>query len=354
MKIAIVAAGLAAAGSLAQAQGSVYLTGIVDAAVRTVANEGLATVSSLVSGSNSTSRLVIRGVEDLGGGLSASFHLEHGLAVDTGNPTGGFWDRRSTVSLASRSLGELRLGRDYVPSYSSWSRFDPFSHVGVASSGNLAAASQTGPIRSAFGTNPNTTVRSSNLVEYWLPGKIGGFEGAILGGFKEGGTAATGQHKLLGFRLGWAGGPIDVSAAHTETENDLIGSTSFKDSTAGASLTLGPVRMAAAWRQFKQASAKQSNLMLAAVLTIGNGELKGSWIKADMSGKVGTADIGDNDAVQYGLGYVHKLSKRSVAYATASHLDNAGKANFVVPGGRATLPGGRTSTGYEVGVRHSF
>ena len=71
---------------------------------------------------------------------------------DTGTAIGGFWERRSTVSLASRTWGELRAGRDYVPSYINWVRYDPFSHVGVAGSNNFGTSSQTGPIRGAFGS----------------------------------------------------------------------------------------------------------------------------------------------------------------------------------------------------------
>ena len=113
----------------AAAQSSVTVSGIVDAAARHVSNEGVGSLRSMVSGSNSTSRLVFSGREDMGGGLAAGFHLEHGFLVDSGNPASAdkFWDRRSTVSLSSTTLGELRLGRDFVPSYVAWSRSDPFS-----------------------------------------------------------------------------------------------------------------------------------------------------------------------------------------------------------------------------------
>ena len=93
------------------------MSGILDLAVRHVSNEGVGSLKSLVSGSNSTSRIIISGREDLGDGLSAGFHLEHGLLADTGSQAVAdkFWDRRSTVSLASSTLGEIRLGRDFVP-----------------------------------------------------------------------------------------------------------------------------------------------------------------------------------------------------------------------------------------------
>jgi predicted porin len=130
-KRAIAAAVLTLASSALTAQ-TVTVSGIADAAARNVKNTGGSSVKSLVSGSNSTSRIIIRGVEDLGGGLTAGFHLEHGILLDAGAAVSAtqFWDRRSTVSVTSPEWGELRLGRDFVPSYVSWTRYDPFSYVG--------------------------------------------------------------------------------------------------------------------------------------------------------------------------------------------------------------------------------
>lgn len=357
MKIQTLAlATVAAFATTAQAQSSVVLGGIADAAVRSVSNQGLGSVKSLVSGSNSTSRVFFRGNEDLGGGLSAGFHLEHGILLDAGTAAQAtqFWDRRATVSLASRSLGELRLGRDFVPSYLNWSRFDPFSYVGVAGSNNLISASQNGPIRAAFGTSPNTTVRSSNAVQYFLPSGLGGFEGGLLVAPGEGGTAANGQHKVAGGRLGWAGGGFGISAATTTSENNLTTTGKFKDTAIGGNASIAGVRLSAAWRQFKQASAKQTTMLVGAVLPLGRGEIKASWVKVDLAGKVGTTMIDANDTQQFALGYVHGLSKRTVLYAHLSRIDNDGAATYVVPGGAAGIAGGKTSTGYEFGLRHSF
>lgn len=345
-------------GSLAAfdagAQSSVTIAGVADAAARSVSNQGLGSVKSLVSGSNATSRIVLRGIEDLGAGLSASFHLEHGLALDTGAATGGFWDRRSTVSVASRAIGELRLGRDYVPSYIGWSRFDPFSHVGVAGSNNVATGTPVGPIRSAFGSTANSTVRASNSVGYFLPGGLGGLEGQLMVAAGEGATPANGGHKVTGVRLGWAGGPVVVSAAITRSETDLTASGTFSDSTVGGSINYGAGRVTLAWRQFKQNASRQTNLMLAASHSFGAVEMKASFIRVDLAGRVGAAVVDANDAEQLGLGLVYSLSRRSALYATASRIGNDGAATFVVPGGPTGLAGGRSSSGYEFGIRHSF
>lgn len=360
-RLRLAAFAASALGSLAclpaQAQSSVTVWGVADAAARHVSNKGRGSINSLVSGSNSTSRISFRGVEDLGDGLSAGFHLESGILLDVGNPASAtqFWDRRSTVSLMSRAAGEMRIGRDFVPSYVNWGRYDPFSYVGVAGANNFVSATPLGAIRSAFGSNPNTTVRSSNAIQYLLPGGIGGIEGGLMVAFDEKGTAANGQHKVLGARLGYASSSWGVSVAHTRSENDLTLNGAHKDSVIGGNLAIGPVRLSAAYREFKYAQAKQANLLVGAILPVGDvGELKASVNRANLSGRVGAVGIDANDATQWGLGYVHNLSKRTALYASYARIANKGAATFVVPGGPAGIAGGQTSTGYEAGMRHSF
>lgn len=346
-----------AASPYAAAQSSVTVWGVMDAAARHVSNEGRGGMESLVSGSNSTSRLSFRGVEDLGGGLSAGFHLEHGLLLDTGTSASAtqFWDRRATVSLVSKSLGEIRAGRDFVPTYSNWSRYDPFSYVGVAGANNFVSATPLGPIRSAYGTGGNTTVRSSNAVQYLLPSGIGGVEGGLMVAASEGGTAANGQHKVIGARLGYAASSWGVSVAHTRSTNDLTVSGAHKDSAIGAHLSLPVVRLSAAYREFRYGASRQANLLVGAIVPVGQGgEIKASVNRVNLKGRVGTATIDANDATQYGLGYVHSLSKRTALYGTFARIGNKGAATFVVPGGAAGIAGGKASTGYEAGLRHTF
>lgn len=355
-KTAVAAATLAVAGTAA-AQSSVTLSGVADAATRVVRNEGAGSIKSLISGGNATSRLVIRGTEDLGDGLKAGFHLEHGIALDTGAASSStqFWDRRATLSLASKSLGEIRAGRDYVPTYSVWVKQDPFSHVGVAGSTNLYTATPTGPIRSAFGSNPNTLVRSNNSVQLLLPDQLGGFEGGIMLAASEGGTQAQGAHKLTGARLGYVAGRLSLAVAYAKSENNVTAATGdFTDTLVGGGYDFGVVRVALTQRRFKQASASQTLRMLGAWVPLGNGELKFQWLTSNMNGRVGAADVGANDARQLGLGYVHNLSKRTALYAQLARIDNDGAAAYAVPGGPAGLTGGRSSRGTELGVRHSF
>lgn len=347
---------LALAAGSAWSQG-VVISGIADAAARSVSNEGRGSVKSQVSGSNSTSRLIFRATEDLGGGMSAGVHLEHGISLDTGTPASAtqFFDRRSTVSLSGQTWGEVRLGRDFVPSYVNWSRYDPFSYVGVAGSNNLVSATPQGPIRATYGTAPNTTVRSNNTFQWFMPGNWGGLEGGVLLAPGEGGVAANGQAKVQGARVGYLTKQWGASVAHTRSENDLTAAGgAFTDQALGGSVDFGMVRVSAVQRRFKQDQAKQTNTLLGAWIPIGLHEIKLSWVKADLSGRVGATAIDANDASQIGLGYVYNVSKRTVLYGSYSRIDNKGAATFVVPGGPSGMAGGGTSSGYEVGMRMGF
>ena len=86
MKISLYAAGLGlacgAACTSAGAQSSITLGGTLDIGVRQVRNGSVGTVRSEVSGANSTSKLVIRGVEDLGDGSAPIRHDLHDIVAD--------------------------------------------------------------------------------------------------------------------------------------------------------------------------------------------------------------------------------------------------------------------------------
>jgi predicted porin len=350
-------AALGAVSGTARAQSSITLYGVGDLGVRYVHNEGAGSVRSLSSGNNSTSRIGFRGLEDLGGGLYAAFNLEAGISADTGSSVSAtqFFDRASHASIGSRTLGEVRLGRDYVPTYSNWVRFDPFSNVGAAGVGNLISATPAGPVRSAFGAGQNTLVRSNNSLQYLLPSNLGGLEGSVMVAAGEGGTAANGQHKLVAARLGYAAGPVVVSAATAWSENNLTAGERFKDDIVGASYDFGVVKLSGAWRRFRFAAARETHALVAAVVPVGGaGQVKLSYQRVRFAGNVGTLDLSPSGASQVGVGYVHNLSKLTALYATISRVGNRGTSTFAVPGGPAGLASGGTSTGAEAGLRVSF
>ncbi len=348
-----IALALAALSGAAGAQTSVTIFGVADAAVRSASTNGAGSITSLVSGAYSSSRYGFRGQEDLGGGMLASFWLESFLNVDTGAITPAGFQRRSTVSLAHRQWGELRLGRDYTPTHSSWARFDPFGYVGVGSVQLLAlgATGQT-PTTAAFGTAPNTIQRASNAVQYILPRNPWGVEGNLMYAAREDGLAANDQHKAGGGRIGVTVGPVFVSAARFQTRNNLT-QDSFKDTALAASYQSDVVKLSGGVRRFDYLAARQTNLLLAAVVPMGASEFKFAWNRASMDGSVGSTSIADNRADQFAVGYVYHLSKRTRVYSTLATIRNKGNSRFVVPGAPAGLAGA-TSKGFEFGVNQDF
>ncbi|MBK6851125.1 MAG: porin [Burkholderiales bacterium] len=353
----LLAAGLFTLATLtsAQAQSTLTFYGIADLALRNVNNQGVGSLQSEVSGSASTSRVGLRGSQVLPDGLSAGFNFEHGLAADSGTEASAtkFWDRRAVVMVASKTLGELRLGRDFVPTYTVWTRYDPFSYVGVARSADFFTATPAGPIKSAFAANDNTTVRADNTVQYLMPA-LGGVEGGLLFAPGEGNDATAGRAKVAGLRLGYAAPGLHVSAATQSSQNSLTTVGKFKDVALGASVDVGPVRLSGAWRQLKYDQSKQTNLMIAALGTFGKHQVKASMVKANMSGQVGATSIEADDASKFGVGYVFNLSKEASMYASLARISNDGAAKFSIPGGRAGLVAGGTSTGYEAGITYRF
>jgi predicted porin len=351
---AIGVAAMLVAGTAA-AQSSVTIFGVADVAVRHANTERASGVTSVVSGSYSSARYGFRGVEDLGGGLSAAFWLESFLNMDSGTATPAGFQRRSTVSLIHRDFGELRLGRDYTPTHSNWSRFDPFGYVGIGAN-QLLILSATGstPVTAAFGTgNPNTVQRVSNGVQYLLPRNAWNVEGGLTYAFREGGTTANDQHRSIGGRLGVTFGKLFVGVSSLNTSNTTaVGS--FEDRGVGASYDAGVVRVMAAARRFEYLNSRQNTYTVAAVVPLGVHELKASWVRADMGGRVGATSIDQDGANQYALGYVYNFSKSTRLYATLGTLKNKGNSRFVIPGAPPASAGGLNSRGFEAGINKEF
>jgi predicted porin len=338
---------LAGVSALAHAQSNVTLFGVVDVAARYTKN-GDDNVKSLASNGLQTSRVGLRGVEDLGDGLKAGFWLETGLNPDSGTTSDSarFWNRRSTVNLTG-SFGELRLGRDLTPTFTGYADFDAFGTNGVAAADKFV---------SALGTNADTRVRADNMASYFLPGQLGGVYGQVSVAAGEG----TAGKKYVGGRIGYAAGALDVSASYSRTEvSPLAGSTEdqYKLGSLAASYDFTVLKLTGYVSQAKYADQKLTIANIGASIPLGPGAVRVSYIHADASGRT-TAGVSteDDDASQIALGYVYDLSKRTALYSTVARVNNKKAAAYAVDSNPA-LPkpnNGKDSTGFEVGIRHRF
>lgn len=156
----------AATPAAAFAQTSVTLYGRIDGGVEYLnhiakPNGGSGTRWSAESGDWGTSMFGLKGVEDLGGGLSTVFNLETAFQVMNGQTGGGrMWSRRAYVGLKSNTWGQLQAGRNlFIDSDGVW-EFDPFVQQAFSSASLVR------------GRNWQQT---SNNIEYHSP-VIGGFD----------------------------------------------------------------------------------------------------------------------------------------------------------------------------------
>ncbi|MDQ0012046.1 putative porin [Variovorax boronicumulans] len=367
------AIGLASSGA-ANAQSSVTLFGVVDLGVQYTKGEGGGSVKALSNGGLSTSRIGFRGTEDLGGGLRAGFWLEGSLNPDLGtgrpsnsnNQTSGAgtagpisFDRMSFVSLSHDSLGEVRLGHDFIPTHYNSIYFDPFNANGVARAGNLTfAGAGTGPLP--------TAITGSNTVSYWLPAKLGGFYGMAMIGTGENDSTAPNRDdgNFGGARFGFASGAFDIAAAVTRSHfNATSAIGNYTHANIGGTWDAGFAKFFALYNKVTVKLAggtvrKNTAEIGAHIPAFEVGRIRVSYAYLDDRSDESLRNANGmprnrDDARQFGIGYVHNLSKRTALYGTYARLMNSGQARYVVSGGVAPA-GGMRSSGWEFGVRHLF
>ena len=348
MKKSLIALAVLAASGAAMAQSSVTLFGVVDATYA-YGSGSVSNKSQLTNSGYNSSRLGFRGVEDLGGGLSASFWLEAGVNNDNGTggvtntnnqaatSTGGglTFNRRSTVSL-NGGFGELRLGRDYTPQFWNLTVFDPFGTNGVGTTQTLNS-SLGGP----------TTVRASNAIGYFLPGNLGGFYGQAQYYLGENNSNAANKKdgNGLALRVGYANGPVNVALALSQTK---FVAGDIKAFNLGGQYDLGMAKIMAHYNRDDIKNGNEgTGFLIGGLIPVGAGEVRLAYSTYEI--ETAGADPRSN---KLALGYVHNLSKRTALYATVASVKNKNGAAQSLNG--AVTAAGRNSSGYDFGVRHSF
>ena len=363
MKKSLIALAVLATAGAASAQSSVQLFGVVDLSL--VRSKG--TVSSKTQLTNNgigANQIGFRGVEDLGGGMYAGFWLEAwhnpdngtGLATNLNNQATGTsaatagtqgltFNRRSTVSVGG-SWGELRLGRDYTPSYWNIANFDPWGNLGVAKSVTTEAA---GPVTGATG------VRASNSITYLYGGQAfnatsrggnDGFGGSLMYYMGENNNNVANSKDGNGYsgRLSYQAGPWNVAVASGKTKY-LAGD--IRQTNFGGIYDFGVARVIGQVVRDKNGAVKAKGYLLGASAPVGAvGQLRASYSQYE-------TDVAGNPKVKkVGLGYVHNLSKRTALFATLAQVRNSGGSSFSLYQS-VTAPNGKSSA-YEAGVRHNF
>lgn len=215
---------LGAMSSVASAQSSVTLYGIVDIGLQWN-EQGVATTSGgatvynqenvfgVQSGYQSGSRFGLRGSEALGRGWNAVFTLEGGYDTDTGmsGQGGRLFGRQAWAGLQHGSFGTIVLGR--VATVSS----------GTGSFDLFASGAGIDPFSTGWGINglnttfiPSAALREDNSI-LWQSPRWAGFQfGANYSFNINGQEVAPSGNNTKGMTLGgnWMWGPLAIAATY--------------------------------------------------------------------------------------------------------------------------------------------
>lgn len=316
---------LAAAGA-AQAQGSVTVSGKLELSLDHLRIRTPGGGSRTVNGvSSDSSRLIFEGSEDLGGGWKAVFKLDSGFSADTGalGFGGAAFGREAMVGLAG-PLGELRMGRNYIPMDDMTGGLDPFYFQGIGASWpmNLFAP------------------RINNSVKYISP-RLHGLQFRALASAGEG--AVGGAYR--GFGASYAHADFDVHAAYT-VQKGAVGGADRKEAMVGGDYKFGGPRLTGFYiRREDPGQPVRSSALVGTNWPIGQGEIRASYqVEKQASAR----------AQRLALQYQHNLSRRTALFAGVARLqNNAGFSETLNPAFPRLAPG-EDVTGTQLGIRHSF
>jgi len=378
---ALLALGLSSAATAADS--SVALYGILDAGMQ-VSTQSLSNGYSssnvgLASGVQSGNRFGIKGSEDLGSGLRATFALEAGFNLGSGanDQANTLFGRQAWVGVESSSLGYARVGKQYNFATDYVGAIDPFLlGFGQANMGT------------AFGA-ANTT-RYNNMVKYQTPtwngltagigysfanglaslyadpGNYGGYVPANTYNYATSNNARTltagikyvtgpltvvgsydvmyGPENVVGSNAAnpsqWiVGGAYDftvvkVAAAYSQSRNGWINGQASVDST----FTANAYNSGAGGVLYSPSFGANSYLVGATVPVTGAQKVFASYQYATPLASMANA----SNLSIYSVGYQYDFSRRTNAYVYASQAQNY-----------AFLDGAK-STVYGVGLRHQF
>lgn len=357
---------LGAVSSLAHAQSSVTVYGILDSGIVREQGGTAGSITNVSNGISASSRLGFRGTEDLGQGVSALFVLESGFRVDTGvsDVAGSIFNRQAFVGLRSTGAGTLTIGRQYTPLYLTLASVaDPFGAGYAGSAKNLIPTS-------------GSLTRTSNTVHYASP-KLGGVIAELSYAFGEqpGSSHAGNQY---GASLAYSAGKLNARLAHSHRNNDLTAAAGAAQSppVAAANRGIGRNTLLAANYDFgflkgfaafgvnkglnsspipnssnpfggvrATASVDSRDILIGATIPWGSNLIIASYIDKNDRTRF------DQDAAQWAIGLSHALSKRTSAYTSYGKISNRNGAAYTV-GNNSDVGSGDAA--FNLGLRHNF
>ena len=309
MKKSLIALAVLAASGAAMAQSSVTLYGIADVVI----HKDKGASAKMTSGGVSTSRWGIKGSEDLGGGLNATFQFEQGIDLTTGalkNAAAPF-SRQANIGL-NGGFGTLKLGKV-------WNPYDDIAGATNPAFDSVLAPLGIAPSYSGYNGNPNSGL-------YYATPSFGGFSAAVGSSFKD---AADENLRVNSFNVTYANGPVFVALGHEQQKRD---SGTAKFTRLNGSYDLGVAKILTGFGTVAD---------VADDITVGVEVPLGAWVLSTGFTQV-RPDIGDK-ANSFGVAVNYSLSKRTSVYGGFRKDNDEAVSNY-----------GGVESRFGVGIKHTF
>ncbi len=353
-----VAGAFVAPAAMAQTANPVTLYGQVNVTVESVEARGGPSTASPVSRrtriEDQSSRLGVRGTEDLGGGLKAFFQLETAFRADSNNTT--FAARNSAVGLQG-GFGSVLIGRWDMPFKSAAIAIDPW--------GDILIAGLTG----VMSDGGNFDRRDMNVAQYWSP-TFGGFAFRLARTANERKNDPAGVNAFdQGANATFTRGPVYLFYAYEEhrdnnngnafgqvvgTQTNGIAGYREKGHAAGGSFVVGPIKLGAGYHEFrKDGRSKQKAVMGNAVWTLGNNQFIYQYMQSK-DGRLNTTVTEEPDCKSHSIGYKYNFSRRTSFISHYVDVKNNTTASCNFGSNRLTAAAGQDPRGFAVGFLHVF
>ncbi|RXV65034.1 porin [Burkholderia stabilis] len=340
-------------GITANAQSSVTLYGVVDAgllyttkSLNTATGGNAGHQYSMLDSGSGASRFGIKGSEDLGGGMKAIFTLESGISMakgGSGNSNGNLFGRQAWVGLTS-GFGTVQVGLQYSPFALSLINTDARD----ASYFGSGAGIYIGNVLTTGLFNPNG-------VSYTSP-VIAGFQASAmlaLGG--QPGDVQAGRQYSARLKYHYGGLVVDAAmyngnAGGTAATTPIPSAVAFTGRTIGAIYEFGSWTLKASFANFKVAGAFDTRVYDGGLSYFVTPSVKvdaGVWYVSDGNNTA-------NHTILAATGAQYFLSKRTALYGQVAYVNNHGAMHTGLSINNALHEASGSTTGVNVGIRHSF
>ncbi|MDD5058433.1 MAG: porin [Sideroxydans sp.] len=378
MQKKIIALAIAAAFS-APAMAEVTVYGVVDAAVVSTSVKGMKSDIQAISGGLSSSRLGVKSVEDVAGGMKAVAVVEYALDTQTaagsasagactvtgaapavvgtpatcsvaaGSSGSGIGATRQAMLALAGDFGTVATGYLQTTGYDFGVKYDPTAGSAVSP---LQAVTKANGFLIGSGT---AGARAPRALAYISPDMSGvtvafNYTTDLLGG--TGNVASPTDTKTTAYLLSanYTAGPLAVGGVYAN--ETVAGSSAATEFALGASYDLGAAKLFGTYQSQTPNGGSASTVLSGGVVApVGAGAVAASFAKSSMK----TANTNNTG---FTIAYLQGLSKTTTAYVAYNSYSND-STGAGIGGGSTSVPtnaagGVKDSSLIAIGLNKKF